>query len=141
MSENEAPARIFVYQKEPGLIMTRVQGDEERLPDDDVEYIRADVAEKEQEKVQLNYKKAMRSWDLAEFKNKGLRNHLREFVEREGACCPEDVGFDEYIKALEAENKRLREALEKLKQGFQDEYGHSDHEWSRIAIEALKGEQ
>ena len=25
---------------------------------------------------------------------------IAEYVEREGACCPEDVGFDEYIAAL-----------------------------------------
>ena len=41
-----------------------------------------------------------------------LEAELAAITEREGACCPEDVGFDEYIKALEAKNKRLRDALE-----------------------------
>jgi len=31
-------------------------------------------------------------------------SELEAIREREGACCPEDVGFDEYITALKAEN-------------------------------------
>lgn len=41
--------------------------------------------------------------------------------EREASCCPEDVGFEEYISSLtkraekaEAESRRLREALEAI---------------------------
>jgi hypothetical protein len=33
--------------------------------------------------------------------------------EREAACCPEDVGFDEYIAALLKELKRLRDQIER----------------------------
>jgi len=42
-----------------------------------------------------------------------LTGTLDNINNREGACCPEDVGFDEYIRTLQAENKRLRESLQK----------------------------
>jgi len=37
-----------------------------------------------------------------------------ETEEREAAVCPEDVGFDEYIKLLRAENERLQDRIEEL---------------------------
>jgi len=40
--------------------------------------------------------------------NEWLKKELAEFQEAEGAICPEDVGFVEYIKALKDENKQLR---------------------------------
>jgi DNA repair exonuclease SbcCD ATPase subunit len=57
-----------------------------------------------------------------------LEAELAKWEEREGAVCPEDVGFDEYIKVLmkantglydtanqlEADNSRLRECLKRL---------------------------
>jgi len=41
-----------------------------------------------------------------------LKTWQGEIEEREAAVCPEDVGFDEYIRCLE---KRLAAALEQLK--------------------------
>ena len=40
-----------------------------------------------------------------------LKGELSEWEEKEAACCPEDVGFDEYIKKLTAEREQLVEAL------------------------------
>jgi len=38
-----------------------------------------------------------------------LRAQLADIAEREAKCCPEDVGFDEYIKRLEAQVAALTE--------------------------------
>jgi len=40
-----------------------------------------------------------------------LRYQLERAEEAEAACCPEDVGFAEYIAALEKRNAELRSAL------------------------------
>jgi predicted nucleic acid-binding Zn-ribbon protein len=43
-----------------------------------------------------------------------LNKALLAWEDREAAVCPEDVGFEEVIKALEAERDTLREALGQL---------------------------
>lgn len=43
-----------------------------------------------------------------------LRAELERIREREGKCCPEDVGFDEYIRALEHRNADLVERMREL---------------------------
>ena len=49
--------------------------------------------------------------DQLERENAELRKRLAEIEEREAACCPEDVGFDEYIEGLKDIIKQMREAL------------------------------
>lgn len=46
-----------------------------------------------------------------ERENAELRKRLAEIEEREAACCPEDVGFDEYIEGLKDIIKQMRYAL------------------------------
>jgi hypothetical protein len=41
------------------------------------------------------------------------RKELEDWEEREAACCPEDVGFPEYIASLQKEIERLRWHAEK----------------------------
>ena len=43
-----------------------------------------------------------------------LEVKLEDMISHEGLCCPEDLGFAEYIKMLQAETKRLREDVEFL---------------------------
>ncbi len=44
-----------------------------------------------------------------------LQAELEEWRNAEGSVCPEDVGFVEYIKVLQATNKSLQEKIERLK--------------------------
>lgn len=41
-----------------------------------------------------------------------LQEELDSWREREAACCPEDVGFDEYIEQLQKSHERLSVALQ-----------------------------
>ena len=41
-------------------------------------------------------------FEKLEEKNETLQAQLTEWTEKEATCCPEDVGFEEYIKALQA---------------------------------------
>lgn len=41
-----------------------------------------------------------------------LREAQTAKEEAEGRCCPEDVGFEEWISVLKQQNAALREALE-----------------------------
>jgi hypothetical protein len=43
-----------------------------------------------------------------------LEAQLATWEEREAACCPEDVGFDEYIAALQRARERLLEAMQRV---------------------------
>jgi chromosome segregation ATPase len=45
---------------------------------------------------------------------------FESYIEREGACCPEDVGFDEFIKALQAKIGRQEEELRSLREERDD---------------------
>ena len=55
--------------------------------------------------------------DTLEASDKRFRDYFQDVEEREAACCPEDVGFDEYIGVLsvklEAANSRADEAMER----------------------------
>lgn len=62
----------------------------------------------------------------AEVERDELRRRLAEIEEREAACCPEDVPFDEYIRALESKFEQMREALH-LADDLIDEYA-ADYE-------------
>lgn len=42
-----------------------------------------------------------------------LQAELEDWRNKEGSVCPEDVGFVEYIGKLQAENKRLRDFINK----------------------------
>lgn len=46
-----------------------------------------------------------------EAENGRLKEYQTDIENREGACCPEDVGFDEYIKRLKIELEQLKEKL------------------------------
>ncbi len=52
--------------------------------------------------------------DKLEAENKQLETNLEDIRNREGACCPEDVGFDEWVRTLRAENKLLKKTVEVL---------------------------
>jgi plasmid stability protein len=45
---------------------------------------------------------------------------FESYIERECACCPEDVGFDEFIKALQAKIGRQEEELRSLREERDD---------------------
>lgn len=49
----------------------------------------------------------------AEIERDELRRRLAEIEEREAACCPEDVPFDEYIRALGGQLARARAEIER----------------------------
>jgi hypothetical protein len=46
----------------------------------------------------------------AQFRAEVERIHM-DFENREAACCPEDVGFEEFIAALKQQNERLKGLL------------------------------
>jgi hypothetical protein len=48
----------------------------------------------------------------AEIERDELRRRLAEIEEREAACCPEDMPFDEYIRALGEQLARARTEIE-----------------------------
>ncbi len=51
------------------------------------------------------------------------RAELLKWENVEGVCCPEDVGFPEFIANLQAENQRLRARLEPFASGNIDVSG------------------
>lgn len=54
----------------------------------------------------------------AEREAASLRQQLAAIAEREAAVCPEDVGFDEYIRALQKQLAAAREDGERLRRDF-----------------------
>ena len=46
---------------------------------------------------------------IQERKTADLESQLHQWQEREAAVCPEDVGFEEYIKALQSQLQQERE--------------------------------
>lgn len=46
---------------------------------------------------------------IQERKTVDLESQLHQWQEREAAVCPEDVGFEEYIKALQSQLQQERE--------------------------------
>ncbi len=53
-------------------------------------------------------------YSCLERENAELKAKLAEIEEREAACCPEDVSFDELIVALETKNAGLKELVRKM---------------------------
>jgi DNA repair exonuclease SbcCD ATPase subunit len=77
---------------------------------EDIPYLVAEVQSLRAERDRLN--KALLAWE-----------------DREAAVCPEDVGFEEVIKALEAERDTLLEALEQLEAKWRDEAAKAGDGW------------
>jgi len=64
----------------------------------------------------------MRIWSVArelERENAELKATLADIEEREAACCPEDVPFDELIPALRELIARLEYKIAKLKDALE----------------------
>ncbi|HPT48365.1 MAG TPA: hypothetical protein PLM07_20975 [Candidatus Rifleibacterium sp.] len=84
----------------------------------------------------------------AEIERDELRRRLQALEEREAACCPEDVPFDEYIKALESKFEQMRDALkaaDDLIDEYAADYEHRDNvdeirEEIKAALAAERGE-
>jgi uncharacterized coiled-coil DUF342 family protein len=57
----------------------------------------------------LSYKKAL---DEAQQERDSYKREVERWIEREAMCCPEDVGFDEWIKILRNHRDRLKAAME-----------------------------
>jgi hypothetical protein len=70
------------------------------------------------------------------FSLKQANDWIADIEEREAACCPEDTGFDEYIKTLRAELDQLRRENEALN-AIVSAYENGDAE----ALEEIENEQ
>jgi hypothetical protein len=74
------------------------------------EALQAD-ADRERWAVVAGEAKLLAALQQAEAERDAARAELDEWREREAACCPEDVGFDEYVAALTKQRDAARAQL------------------------------
>jgi hypothetical protein len=61
--------------------------------------------------------------------NYDLEKNKREWEEKEAACCPEDVGFPEYIATLQSQLTATREIALKLVEALEKFHDRQDCAW------------